>query len=459
MTGTSGNREPLRRTTLLSYGLAEMPISMAAMPVSLFIPAFYTQDLGLSLTAVGLILMLARVGDVITDPLIGVLSDRTTGRLGRRRPWILASTPMIMLSVYYLFMPAGEVSKTYLFGWIMLLWLGWTLFNIPYFAWGAELSPDYQERTRVTGWRTILGLCGTVTAVICPVVGETFFGYGGASNEALRMIGLLSLVLLPASMVLLIWRVPDRQDFVPALMPMRTALKVMWDNGPFKRLVLAFLLQGLAVSLTTPLFVLFVIHVIGASTGGPLVILVHYVASMIGLPFWVWLASRIGKHRAWLCSIVLLGAMFPMFLTIGEGDLLKFNTILFFVGFAVGNFGAIPTSMKADVIDLDALESGQDRAGIFFATWSLTSKLVAAMGVGISMPVLALLGFDPRGATTPEQVDTLRTYFALAPVIFYLAAAATVWGYPITAEVHASLRARLEERNAARDKSAGVAGS
>ena len=182
---TDVQSDRLPRPKLFAYGLAESPMQMVSLPMGVFLPAFYAQELGLGLAAVGMILMVARLWDVVTDPVIGYLSDRTKTRFGRRKPWILASVPLVMLSVYQLFAPGESVSNSYLLVWTMLLWLGWTLFNIPYFAWGAELSSGYVERTRITGWRTMLGFCGGMAAVLFPALSQMFLDYGGTSGEAL----------------------------------------------------------------------------------------------------------------------------------------------------------------------------------------------------------------------------------------------------------------------------------
>ena len=129
--------------------MPEYAVYLASIPVGLYLPLVYSKDLGLSLTEIGLVLMLARISDVITDPLIGALSDRTKSRFGKRKPWIAAGTVLMMLSAFQLFNPEAlnqmPITKWYLLGWSILLWLGWTMVNIPYYAWGAELSDDYYE--------------------------------------------------------------------------------------------------------------------------------------------------------------------------------------------------------------------------------------------------------------------------------------------------------------------------
>ncbi|MEO2181795.1 MAG: MFS transporter, partial [bacterium] len=187
----------LRKSQLVLLGLPEFAMYLAVIPVALYIPFFYSRDLGLSITEIGLILMVARVSDVFTDPLIGALSDRTKTRWGRRKPWMVAGTPLMMISAFQLFSPSGEVSNIYLLGWSMLLWFGWTMINIPYYAWGAEISDDFHERTRITGWRQAFGFAGNISVLLIPVACAQLFGYGGVAKEALMIIGAMTLVLLP----------------------------------------------------------------------------------------------------------------------------------------------------------------------------------------------------------------------------------------------------------------------
>jgi GPH family glycoside/pentoside/hexuronide:cation symporter len=442
----AGGHARLSRRQLFSYSIAELPMSMVATPVALFLPAFYTQDLGLGMASVGAILMLSRLWDVVTDPIIGFASDRTRTTIGRRKPWILAGAPLVMVSIYSLFFPPAEVSIYYLLGWIMLLWLGWTLFNIPYYAWGAELSPEYTERTRITGWRSISGLLGTLIAIAIPAVLQQVYGWGGRTSETILLIGVTALCLMPICIGITAAMVPERNNFVPARIKMWAGLKLMWGNGPFRRLLFAFLFSSLAVALTTPIFVLFISHVIGDPTATPKIIVFHYMAYIAGVPFWMWLARKTDKHITWLCSISLMGLMFPQFMWVGEGDIMLTLLIMIVIGFGAGNNNVVPASMKADVIDLDAVESGEDRAGLFFAAWSTATKLVGALGVGISMPLLAWVGFDPGIRNEAEQLRLFQSYFSFAPVLFYLLSAALVIGYPITRLTHAKIRRQLAER-------------
>ncbi|TDI58255.1 MAG: MFS transporter, partial [Alphaproteobacteria bacterium] len=143
---SAGHKLPTK--TLFFYGLADVPVMLALMPMSIYLYRFYTGDIGLAISTVANIMLFARLFDVITDPLIGYLSDHTKSRFGRRKPWMLASVPLLMLGIYKIFMPPEGIGAVYLFSWLMVMWLGWTMLMIPYYAWAAELTTDYDERTK-----------------------------------------------------------------------------------------------------------------------------------------------------------------------------------------------------------------------------------------------------------------------------------------------------------------------
>ena len=141
----------LKRSTLFYYSLTDMPVMMSIFPAIVFIPRYYASEVGVSLAMIGTILLVVRWLDVLTDPLMGFISDRTRSRFGRRRPWVLLAAPVLMLSIYRLYMPPEGADGWYMFIWSVVMSVGTTMMLIPYYAWGAELSPDYNERSRITG--------------------------------------------------------------------------------------------------------------------------------------------------------------------------------------------------------------------------------------------------------------------------------------------------------------------
>ena len=437
--------KPLSRRTLFFYGLADMPIQMAAIPVAAFIPNYYGQDLGLSLAAVGTIWLMTRLFDAVSDPLIGWLSDRTSTPWGRRRVWMVAAVPIMMISVYKLFMPSGEVTELYLLGWLVALWIGWTMLFIPYYAWAAELSTDYNERTRITGWRAWIGMAANVVSKVVPVLAIFFFDYGGTA-ETLFLIGVMTLVLLPVTVGLCVTNVPEPQDYRPTQIALLPGLKLMLKNGPFKRLVVAFFVNQLGSAISTALVVFYIRNVLEEEQSSILMLLVYYGFNLLGIPFWIWFSSVVSKHRAWCMALFVFAGFQSCYLLLGPGDFYNMLPITACTGFLGGAFFVIPNSMKADVIDIDRLETGEDRTAWYFAVWSFTTKVALSVGPWLALTLLAIVGFDPSiAARSEEGIEGLKLLFVLGPATGFVLAALIAWNHPLDQKRHAEIRRELED--------------
>lgn len=434
--------DKLNRSTLFYYSLTDLPIAMSLFPVMVFIPRFYASDVGVSLALVGTILLVVRIFDVITDPLMGYLSDHTRTRFGRRRPWVVLATPIMMISIYQLFMPPDDASWVHMLIWSMSLSIGTTMMLIPYYAWGAELSSDYHERSRITGGRAMANLVGSLSAQLIPAGALFFFALGG-SDVVLMLVGTTMLILMPICVGLTVTKTPEPEVEHRAVVPMLDGLKLMWKNGPFKMLVMAFMIGSIGLNITTPLYLFFIADVLGAEDKAIYMLTFFYLMAFSSVPFWVWLAGKIGKHRAYLLSFFILAFAHPFYLLLGPGDFWWMLPITLMTGFSAGGFSqTLPNSMKADVIDLDTLQSGENRAALFFSAWSFAQKATASIGGVIALWGLALFGFDASpGATNGEdQLFGLRFLFSTFPSIFFLVGAAIVWWYPITEERHREIR-------------------
>jgi len=440
----------LVRSTLFCYSVADVPVMVSIFPSRLLVPKFYASDMGWPLALAANISVGVRLFDMVSDPLMGYISDRTQTRWGRRRPWLVLATPVVMLGTYQLYLPPDGAGALHMLTWMAVVSVGTTMVLIPYYAWAAELSSDYNERSRITGWRSMAGVVGSLVAQLAPALALLLFGIGG-SRAVLAVVGISMLVLMPICIFLTVTRVPDSQAARTSALPVWQGLKLMLANGPFKRLVLTFMTSQAELAITKPMYVFFIAFVLRAEELASFMLTFFYGMNFAAVPFWVWASRRIGKHRAYVASFVIIAAAHPFYMLLGEGDFWWMLPVTLATGFAAGGFSAaLPNSMKADVIDLDTLQSGENRAASYFAAWSFAFKATASLGAWIALTGLALFGFDadPEAVNGPDELFGLRFLFATLPSVFFLAAAAVVWNYPITEARHAALRAQLEQQAA-----------
>ena len=474
--------EVLSTKTIYAHGSLGLPLAVIGYPLAIWIPAHYSGGLGISLAAVGTILMLARLTDVITDPLMGEISDRWRTRIGRRRPWLLIGIPVMSLGVYNLFMPGPGVGVLYFLIWLTIFFIGSTMIGLPHRAWGAELSPDYHQRSRVTAAREIYVLVGLMVAASVPMIVE-IRADGGSSvlqvfttlwNDAIGafagdfrdktvvdratltgpvLAGLAWTVILflpiCAAVVLIFVKEPpptageSRPKF-------REGLKLVMKNGPMLRVLLIVLLVHFGESFRNAVSLFFIRDIVGVPTIGAAYFF-YFIAGLAAIPFWLALGRRIGKHKAFMCTLITVALVSGANLFLGYGDYSVFFLLFVVKGFCFGGLQFLPIAMLADVVDVDAARSGGRRAGTYFAFLGFTEKLAIAFGTGVSLNIVGLLGFDPAGgvaASTDIGVLALRLVYCLGPIVFYGLALKLIWSYPLTPARHARLRERLERRAA-----------
>ncbi len=442
MVRSDGSEPPvLTWSRLLAYGGLALPLAALNLPLYVYLPTFYSTERGVDLARVGFILLVARTFDVVTDPLIGELGDRTRSRFGQRRPWVVAALPLLLLATWQLFVPDPAAGALHLLLWSVAAYLAWTMMLLAYTAWGAELSGDYHERSRVTGAREGFVIIGIMLAAAVPVL----IGAQPGSGPTLQALFWLTAATLLVALVPALLIVGEPERVVPERrLPLGRGIRIVFANAPFRRLLLAYLLNGVANGLPATLFLLFVGHVLKApGAAGPLLIL-YFASGVVAVPAWLRLSSRIGKHRAWSCSMLWAAFAFAWTPLLGAGDVLGFAVVCGLSGLSLGADMALPAAMQADVVDLDRVTSGRRRTGLFFAIWSMATKLALALAVGIAFPTLALLGFTPSGPNGPTALLGLTGLYALLPVLIKLGAVRLVWRFEIDAGRQAALRRRIE---------------
>jgi Na+/melibiose symporter-like transporter len=441
---------PIKKRVLASYGQLALPLAIADLPLSIYLTAFYG-SLGVPLDSMAWVLLLARLTDVVTDPMIGIFSDRSAHwTLGRRKAWVLMGIPLKMIAIYMVFFAAPGVTAGYMLLWLFVLYLGWTMVSIPYGAWGAELSGDYRERTRITGYRTLFGFVGILIATLAPAVTGGGAGTPEGLTPVMQGLGLWSLIMFPLS-ALLLWR------FVPEP-PVRDAggvtgwlkgIQIASGNAAFMRILFATAIGRIGSVINTTVVVWFFIFAMGLGTYAGLPLIIYLLAATLGVPVWIILGQRFAKHNALIVAVLSSIVCFAFLLVVPPGNLLLACIVMAMAGLGGGAAATLGQSMAADVIDLDELRARKSRAGLLIAFWGMGGKLADAVGGFIALMILSAFGFSATSATnTPEAIWGLTITYILVPWPFFLISIALLWNFPLTAERQARIRNMIERRAA-----------
>lgn len=457
---TFENGSNLKKTQLFFYSSVNFPLAVVGLPLVLFVPPLYG-ELGLSLASMGFILMLARLSDVFTDPLIGLLSDRTKISLGRRKPWILLGSPLLAISTYFLFVPPDQPDLLYFLLSVMGIYLAFTIIQIPFASWGAELSGDYNERSKITALREQFGYIGTIVAVSLPILLSYFDIINMRSIlsfEAIIVISSIPIVIFGAFKF-----VPDdpAKSLRKKAMTLREyfrSLKFVLKNGPYIRILIGFTGSVLGISMDGALSFFFVKHVVNADSYYSVAILLSIVTSVVCIPIWKRIAAKVGKHKALVYSILWFSGWafcMPLLYFIPEQALFFFLTLQVLKGMASGALVFLTTSMAADVIDIDTIRSGEERSGLYFSAWGIIQKGAAAIALFIALTAVDLFGFDPtadpsqRGkinGNSDMSILGLAIMYSVVPSLFKISTLPFIWKYPLTEGRQIKIRGYLDRK-------------
>jgi glycoside/pentoside/hexuronide:cation symporter, GPH family len=449
---TAAPRLPLR--TRLAYGVPNFGLALVGVPILVYLPRFYSDVMGVSVAWLGVVFVAGRIIDAVTDPVMGVLSDRSRSERGRRRPWILwGCLPLALLSVA-LYVPPDRLSDTATTVWASLVILGWflayTVVNVPYRALGPELSDDYDERTGLFSIREGMLVVGTLVAAVGPGVIGLVLGLEDGQGERLRF-GVYIAVAGPILVITCLTcglRVQERfagQAGAPTTIAgVVGQLRQAFANRPFVILLTAFVVIALGSSLPVVLISYFLTYWLDAGQLLPVFLLIYFGVGMACLPGWVWLSRRRGKKVTWLAAMAINTGFFAFVGLLGPGQALAYGVLVAFSGIGGVAVLAMPYAMQADVIDHDELLTGERREGLYGGLWSIAEKTAAGVGLGLAMLALDVAGYRPNEEQTPLVLDVLRGIYIGVPCLCTTMGFLIALRYPLDRAAHRAITAELE---------------
>lgn len=419
-----------------------------ALPVTL--PEFYATYVGLELGVVATVFMAVRLIDIVFDPFLGWGMDRTKTRFGRYRPWMALATPMLMLAALMMFVLVQPgAPAVYLFGWLLFLYLGFSIGTLGQLGWAAVLAPQYDQRSRVYGWWQVFNIIGVVLILVLPtVVVQTGIG---TYADGVRIMGWGIIIALPVTIGLAMVAVPEPVTAGDQPHGSLGAYLALLKTPVVRKLLIADLLLGVAPGITGSLLFFFFGQIRGYDhTEAGLFMLFYFVAGLCGAPFWAWLATRVGKDKG-LAIASLVSAVLYVGATLVPGGNFALTAVVMFIAglpYAAGLF--LTRAMMADAGDQERFETGVDRTGLMLSILSATTKIGHVLAL-VPYFVLDKVGF--RAVPGPEgnsdtSLLTLQILFIAVPGLLLALTAWVLKNYPLTAARHNEIRKALDARDA-----------
>ncbi|MEI9988070.1 MAG: MFS transporter [Aliidongia sp.] len=436
----------LSRPPLFAYSLPAAPIAAMGLPLVVYLPHFYAGYMGFGLVAIGQIFLIIRLWDVFVDPVLGLVSDRFPTRWGRRRHWIVLSVPIMVVSTYAVFLPERGVGAYYLIFWMLVLYVGWSLLTLSHVAWGAELSDDYHERSRIQSWRQAVLVAGLVLVLIMPAMAQRFHP-AELEPAQIASMGWFVMITLPLAVGWALLKVPERP--VPPRPPLglRKAWAVLLRNRALQILLAADLISGISGGIVASMFLFLAQDVLKlGQSWSSILLLVYFISGIVFVAPILALSRRLGKHRTAVASAVWSACLLPSiwFLPAGSPGIAFFAFLALGVNYAAGPF--LYQSMMADVADHDTVETHQARTGLFFSLLTMTNKLGQALAIWIAYTLLDWVGFHPGIENAAATLSGFRLAYIVPSAGIALGTAVLLWYFPIDEKRQRANRATLELR-------------
>lgn len=432
------NTVPLTKKIAFGLGMLANQMFPAALGILMVV---LVQDLGFPPLLWGILFFLPRLFDAITDPLMGFISDNTKSRWGRRRKWVFIGA--IILGVSFCLMWQLDPAKTlfynfyYFLGFSFLFYFGLTIFSVPFVAMGYEMSDDFHERTNIMAVAQWIGQWAWVIAPWFWVIlydPRWFESADAGSRELAIWIGLICMVLamIPAIFIKQKSTLDDqslitfnKKNLSNSLVNIKNGFKEALQNVPFRKLCLAtFLVFNSFNTIAAFSFFIIVYYLFnGDAAAAGIWPTLHgcigaLITTFIVIPIITKVSKIYGKKNTFLISqgISLIGYILFWFLFV-PGKPYLFLFALPFFSFGIGGLFTLMMSMTADVCDLDELENGKRREGIFGAIyWWMVKFGLAFAGLSSGL-IMSFVGFQQGAINSPSAITGLRLFYSGLPIL------------------------------------------
>ena len=387
------------------------------------LPAFFAEVHNFDIAIIGTYIFLAKIIDIASDPIVGWINDK---KILNRKLLIILGSVLCSIGLYKLFIQKQIDYDAYLLVWISVLYLGWTLFQIPYLSIGYDLEKDYFLRTKLSANRELFILFGLFFSLGFPM----FFNFSNA--ELLSLIVYIAIFSGFVGVIVMLNKIPDNRKTNKDV-ELKSVFKNLKNNNLLVRLMFAWFINSLANVFPMILFSFYVSYVLGGNDSDRQVVLFYYfLFAILGVPFWTYLSKRFGKKRTWVTSLILSAFFFIFVLFLSKGDIHFFIIISCITGFCLGADLIIPPSIQADLSDVHLNKFKEDISGILFSLITFFNKLSFALASLFVFSILSYLNFEANEEINPETKIFIICSYALTPIVLKCLSSFILMSFRIT---------------------------
>jgi Na+/melibiose symporter-like transporter len=426
-----------RHLQFAGYGLASTGNGIYSTVPGLLLMFYMTNIIGIDVKYATLAIFAPKVIDVITDPFMGSVSDRTTSHWGRRRPYFIVGAVLLgpLFALLFSSPEFGDPVNGFYFviGTYILCTLAYTVFAVPYVAMSAEIPRDYHERTNLNAYRMSFVMIGILASgALAPAIVEASGGgRAGYRNMAMALGLIITLTWLSAFFATARFNNSERRAGYPLL----TQLKLVSQNRPFLILMLAYIIQLTGMGCLTAALAYFATYILeGSGTTISLIFITLNLTALITMPLWVQVGRRMGKLNClYLCSTLLASTYFCMAFFDADSSWNLFLVLVCLSGIGTGGQQLFSFSMLGDAIVHGHRDGSSFGEAMYAGFFTASEKIGLAFGALVAGVILSTMGLmeTTQGAVqqTEQALWGIRLAFSVAPSFLILLSIAVLYRY------------------------------
>ncbi len=419
------NNNP-KSNEILTYGILGIPIAFLGFPLYIYLPTFYVEYVNLSVGTVGVILLIARLLDMILDPFIGSFTDKYN-----KFNIILVSTFFVLFGLYFLIKPI-YFNSLWLFSFSLITYISYSFVMIPYLTLNSQISNNSINNTKLAFSREVFIVFGVLISLLFPYI----FLVAEDSKKSLELLLHTCMIIFPIFSIIFYFKLKHFEN-LKSVIPKTSnneflkSINLFFETFPqHKKLFLAFLINNLANALPATLFLFFVKYVLILEEETGLFLIVYFLSAILTFPLWIKLSIKISKKSTWILSMITACAAFSFVPFLEENDFIYFLIICIITGMSLGADMALPSSIQADVAQ-ESKKINNDISGILFGFWAMITKFSLALAVAVSFITLEFTSFDTQNINE-NSIMAIIILYSIAPIFLKLISIIFLCKYKLT---------------------------
>ncbi len=440
---TAANQVPLESKlglrTKLGYGVGDFGANLIFQSVLMYLMFYFTDVFGIAAPVAGTIFLVSKIWDGVTDPVMGYISDRTTSRWGKKRPYLLFGAVPLGLSLVLLFAspPMPEAWKpVYAAVTFLFLCTAYTVVNVPYGALTASLTMDSRERSSLTGFRMFSAILGTlvVAGVTKPLAEQVFSSPVVGYRVTMTIYAVLAVVFTWITFFSVkeqLQAADGSEQFKLSDIP-----EILKSNPPFILLSIGMIMHLGALGIIAAMVNYYFKYNMDNPAFTTTAMICLFVPAALVIPLWVWVSNRFGKKTAFNLGMGLAGVMLFALYFIRELNPILLLPVFVLLGVGISTIFLCPWAMIPDTVEYSEMKTGMRREGVLYGFFYFGQKVAAAVAGFIAGQGLGAVGFQANAAQTPEALEGIRILVTFVPILLIIIGIVFISLYPINDAMH-----------------------